>query len=881
MTRRALGPLSALAAALLAASVVLAAPGDHISPADFNLTAANDHPVGITWDGTYLRVLDSSDNKVYSYTSSGTYTPSADFNLYTTNLGNTSPLGITWDGNYLRVLDFTDDKVYSYTSSGTYTSSADFLVDAADFTQGLTWDGAYLRLVRGQLAPRKVYSYTSSGTYTSSADFDVAETSFPKGITWDGTYFRVVDSSDDKVYSYTSSGTYTSSADFDLTSANADPVGITWDGTYFRVVDSSDDKVYSYEGSTSSTPTDNYGLSEDNRDFAAAVSSTVVVYGDWKCIRSQTGEAVRINNARLTIHGFCAQPDSSAGMDVEIHLPTTAEYADLKRLADVTGSWWLIEEGIAAQFDLRIYDDGAIDAGDDEGALAFTKELGGLDDSDRLGFDTAAKSVSDDDCDEATDKAGFACDRSNLSSLSSGDEAVLLFSLTAENKVEFADTPTVPESASVSRNADYTEATVTWELYDAVTLYEIQRLTAVQVDVADASRIEYGDPVTYTVSGTQAGIDEYVDSTIEAHRTYQYRIRARGADDTSWSDWTEYVFSGAKPEVDLPAPGNLELDRDDDSVIASWAQPAGDFDNFTLQRQELLAVEGSTFFGNVVTLGGAAWLPGTSTMYTDESIIPNHTYEYRVAAVKDDQVGVYTDWFRVGPPNTSLGGAPDNFKFLAGGQRLLDERREFWMGWDDVPGADDYEVQVLVYDVASGGQSMEEYIVTDATYFTTSYGRVGLRVRGRKLDVDACSSALDDRCLTDWTGWYEVRFTPTVTIDSPPVATPDASVMDLRDDTEEMLEAVMSPAGATVDGSLVIEFLVLVAAVAAAGLSVALSWRRGMASLGVGMGAAILILILFAGYRLFGTPLAWPVAAQALVAVAGLFALVRQTGVFR
>ena len=47
------------------------------------------------------------------------------------------------------------------------------------------------------------------------------------------------------------------------------------------------------------------------------------------------------------------------------------------------------------------------------------------------------------------------------------------------------------------------------------------------------------------------------------------------------------------------------------------------------------------------------------------------------------------------------------------------------------------------------------------------------------------------------------------------------------------------------------------------------------------MGAAILILILFAGYRLFGTPLAWPVAAQALVAVAGLYALVRQTGVFR
>ena len=53
-----------------------------------------------------------------------------------------------------------------------------------------------------------------------------------------------------------------------------------------------------------------------------------------------------------------------------------------------------------------------------------------------------------------------------------------------------------------------------------------------------------------------------------------------------------------------------------------------------------------------------------------------------------------------------------------------------------------------------------------------------------------------------------------------------------------------------------------------------------MAPLGVGMGAAILILVLFTGYRLLGTPLAWAVAAQALVAVAGLYALVRQTGVF-
>ena len=52
-----------------------------------------------------------------------------------------------------------------------------------------------------------------------------------------------------------------------------------------------------------------------------------------------------------------------------------------------------------------------------------------------------------------------------------------------------------------------------------------------------------------------------------------------------------------------------------------------------------------------------------------------------------------------------------------------------------------------------------------------------------------------------------------------------------------------------------------------------------MRELGTGTSAAILIL--FPGYRLLGTPVAWAVAAQSLVAVLGMFAVVKQTGVFR
>ena len=863
--RGALGLLAALLAAALAVSVASAAPGDHHANLDFNLDSSNSDASGITYDGMYVRVVDDDDQKVYAYSLDGTYVPAQNLNL---DSGNDRARGFTYDGTHLQVVEAGSNFMYTYRLDGTFVSLFPIHADNSD-PYGIAYDGTYLRVVDRQ--DTKVYTYSLDGTYVPAQNLDLdSDNTDPRGIAYDGTYLRVVDQQDTKVYTYSLDGTYVPAQNLDLDSDNSHASGIIGTATYLRVVDRNDNKVYTYEGLAASTT--NYGLSDDV-EYQVGFSATVVAYDDWRCARSETGNMLRINNVRLTLHGFCAQPKDADGIEVEIHLGPAAEYADLEQLANVTGEWWYVETGLPANLNYRIYSD--------NDPIGFSEERGGLEDSDRLGFATHAKTIEDADCAEEADGEGFACDRQKLTALSTGDDAVLLIALTEDNTITSADTPEAPDSPSLSRSADYTEATLQWELYDAVTQYEIERLTAVQVSVSDAARIEYGDPAIYRVTGTQAGIDEYVDSTVESNRTYQYRIRARGTDGDSWSDWSDYAYTGAKPGVEIEPPGNLELDRDAESVMVSWTAPVDEFDNYTLQRQEMVVVQDSTFFANVITLGGNDWLPGSSTTYTDTNIIPTQIYEYRIAAVRDDQVGTYSDWFRVGPPNTSLGESPSNFKFLS--SRVLDDRREFWMAWDDVPGSDDYEVQLLLYDVASGGQSMEERIVTDSTYFHTSYGRVGLRVRGRKLDTVICDSSPDDRCLTEWTGWYEVRFTPTVTIPSPVKAddTADASIMALRTDTEELLEAVLEPAGGTVDGAQVIQFLVVVTAVLVGGGCVALSWRRGMAPLGVGMGAAIMILVLFVGYRLFGTPLAWAVAAQALVAVAGLFALVRQTGVFR
>ena len=43
-----------------------------------------------------------------------------------------------------------------------------------------------------------------------------------------------------------------------------------------------------------------------------------------------------------------------------------------------------------------------------------------------------------------------------------------------------------------------------------------------------------------------------------------------------------------------------------------------------------------------------------------------------------------------------------------------------------MPGADDYEVQVVEFDVKTGGQSTKTRVVSDPQSFETSFGRVAL-----------------------------------------------------------------------------------------------------------------------------------------------------------
>ena len=212
----------------------------------FSLDSNNTDPESIAYANNRFYVVDSSDDKVFDYTSSGQRDSPNDFDL---DSDNGAPKGMAYANNRFYVVDSSDDKVYAYSSFRQRVPSADFDLDSDNGApKGMTYANNRFYVVDS--SDDKVYVYRSSGQRVPSADFDLSRyNGAPEGMTYADNRFYVVDSSDDKVYVYRSSGEHISSADFDLDSDNGAPVGITYADNRFYVVDEDDNKVYVYTGS--------------------------------------------------------------------------------------------------------------------------------------------------------------------------------------------------------------------------------------------------------------------------------------------------------------------------------------------------------------------------------------------------------------------------------------------------------------------------------------------------------------------------------------------------------------------------------------------------------------------------------------------------------
>ena len=321
-------------------------------------------------------------------------------------------------------------------------------------------------------------------------------------------------------------------------------------------------------------------------------------------------------------------------------------------------------------------------------------------------------------------------------------------------------------------------------------------------------------------------------------------------------------------------PSGPATSRSAASITLSWPAPPGDVDNYAAQREELRVIGGVARWANTVSLGNP-WLPASLSYYEDTTIVPSVTYRYRIASVTENAAGDYSEWVNSSPAHFSFGDAPAAFTLDKARDVAYDTHREFWLTWSAVSGATIYELQLRRFSIAPISETSELLRVSHTDAAITAFSPVSVRVRAR----GDCSGA---PCYTEWTAWNTATFTPKPrTIPVAPLVAPGSDVMTFREDIEEVIGGALGPAGLDPDEGQVVELAILTVAAVLALISVWIGMRRGAAPLGFGMACAASVLVLFLGYRLLGTPLAWPVAAQILIILPGLYALVRQFGILR
>ena len=214
-------------------------------------------PQGITWDGSSVLVLDSTNDAVGGFTD-GARDSSKDISsaVLRSATSNILPRGITWDGESVLVLDERNDAVWGFTD-GARDSSKDIsstVLRSANSNitpRGITWDGESVLVLDS--TNDTVWGFTD-GARDSSKDISstvlrsAASNIFPQGITWDGESVLVLDERNDAVWGFTD-GARDSSKDISSTvlrsaASNILPQGITWDGESVLVVDAWNDAVY-------------------------------------------------------------------------------------------------------------------------------------------------------------------------------------------------------------------------------------------------------------------------------------------------------------------------------------------------------------------------------------------------------------------------------------------------------------------------------------------------------------------------------------------------------------------------------------------------------------------------------------------------------------
>ena len=195
--------------------------------------------------------------------------------------------------------------------------------------------------------------------------------------------------------------------------------------------------------------------------------------------------------------------------------------------------------------------------------------------------------------------------------------------------------PTEPPArpTGLSATASHDSVTLTWDDPgdDTITGYVILRRVRVNNTGGEFSEL---------VPDTGSAATTYTDDTVAAGTTYTYRIKAiNGAGTSERSRWF-HIDTPAAPVPDKPT--GLSATASHDVITLTWEDPGDDSITGYVILRRLRYDDPSGHFDELVADTGTA-----ATTYTDDTVVAETTYTYRIKAINEYGVSERSRWFHI------------------------------------------------------------------------------------------------------------------------------------------------------------------------------------------------------------------------------------------